>query len=207
MSRFFSGRLPSAPTPGASPYLHDKIIITKRAALGLEVLVRIPVVGAQEEAEPFFDWCRRHPNSSIQLMQLRKERVAPFFHEYITFRLKHGGSFRIDRRQSPNILTPLQCIDDAGVEAFDSIEEIVDMEDSMYNPSDCLVHIDFTTDVHLCLITDFCVTVSKHKRANVYTVQRYNCYFYAQAMILYVLCWAHGWTGDHIWVRASYPWT
>ncbi|CAE6473169.1 unnamed protein product [Rhizoctonia solani] len=200
MSWFVSARLPSAPTPGASPYLHDKVTITKRAALGLEALTRIPWAGSQEEAAPFFDWCRRHANSTIQLMQLRKERVSPFFHEYITFRLNdRAGCFRIDRRQRSDIRSPMKCTEDTGVEAFDSIEEIVDMEDSMYNPSDCLVHVDFATDVYLCLITDFCMAVSKHEKAQVYTVQRYNCYFYAQSMILYVLCWAHGWTGKHIW--------
>ncbi|CAE7059114.1 unnamed protein product [Rhizoctonia solani] len=202
MSRLPLAQLASASTPGASPYFHNKLIITKRAALGLEALVRIPLAGAQEEAEPFFDWCQRHPNSSIQLMQLRKERVAPFFHEYVTFRLKDGsGSFRIDRRQRRDILSPMKCTEETGSEAFDTIEEVVDMEDSMYNPSDCLVHIDFTADVHLCLITDFCMAMSRHERARVYTVQRYNCYFYAQSMILYVLCWAHGWTEDHIWLK------
>ncbi|EUC55977.1 hypothetical protein RSOL_150720 [Rhizoctonia solani AG-3 Rhs1AP] len=177
--------LPSAPPPGSSHYISNAVIIAKRVALGLEAPLRIKDL-PWEPGNPFYDWYRWHSSALLVRIQLRKEQKAPFFHEYIAFELDDKRYFRIDRRQLPNEESPMDCTSEKGVEAYDTIEEITSLDDSMYNPSDCLVEVYFTTSPSPCLglILDACSAISHDKRARVYTVQRYNCYFYAQTILL-----------------------
>ncbi|KAG8684665.1 hypothetical protein FRC11_011771, partial [Ceratobasidium sp. 423] len=133
---------PSALPPGSSHFVSNALIIAKRAALGLEDPVRIRD-GKWAEGSPLFDWYQRHRKSTIVCMQLRKERKSPFFHEYVAFRFNGGTYFRVDRRQLPDEQSPMACTEDRGVEAYDTIEQIASLDDSMYNRSDCLVQLDF----------------------------------------------------------------
>ncbi|CAE6509328.1 unnamed protein product [Rhizoctonia solani] len=132
----FAG-LPSAPPPGSSYFISNALIVAKRVALGLEDPVRIQA-GKWGEGHPVVDWSLRHRGAKIQCMQLRKEKKHPFFHEYISFRLDDGGCFRLDRRQLPAEQSPLDCAEPSGVAAYDTIEQIASLDDSMYNKSDCL---------------------------------------------------------------------
>ncbi|KAJ1299956.1 hypothetical protein OPQ81_002624 [Rhizoctonia solani] len=194
----FGHIIPTA--PGSSHYVSNALIIAARVALGLADPVRIQFSASGKASESLSDWCRLHSHTSVESMQLRKEKKAPFFHEYIAFRLRdRAGCFRIDRRQLPNEGSPLDCTEEAGVEAYETIEEILNLEHSIYNPSDCLVEVEFTEDVRLNLIIDICREISQHEMANVYTVQRYNCYFYAQTILLFTLCKGYGWYESYIW--------
>ncbi|CAE6396499.1 unnamed protein product [Rhizoctonia solani] len=192
-------RLPFTPLPGSSYYISNALIIAKRVALGLEDPVRIEFEEEWARGNPLFDWYQRHSNTSIESMQLRKEKKAPFFHEYVTFKLSDSSCFRIDRRQLPNERYPMCCAQREGVEAYDTIEEITDLEDSMYNPSDCLVQVDFTTDVELNLIIVICRAIYERPDTRNYTVQRYNCYFYSQTIVMFTLCTVYDWDEYFIW--------
>ncbi|CAE6485606.1 unnamed protein product [Rhizoctonia solani] len=199
------GRRPTipGPAPGSSYYVANASVKGMRVALGLADPVRVQF-GAFGVADGLLsDWCELHSQASVQAMQLRKERKGPFFHEYIAFSMKNsqGGTtyFRLDRRQLPNEGCPLDCTEDAGVEPYETIEQITDFEDSMYSPSDCLVRLDFKDGLRLQLIIDICREISQHDLAGVYTVQRYNCYFYAQTVLLLALCKEYDWYEDSIW--------
>ncbi|CAE6506295.1 unnamed protein product [Rhizoctonia solani] len=91
------------------------------------------------------------------------------------------------------------CAQREGVEAYDTIEEITNLEDSMYNPSNCLVQVDFTTDVELNLIIIICRAIYKCPDTCNYTVQRYNCYFYSQTIVMFTLCMVYDWDEYFIW--------
>ncbi|CAE6450047.1 unnamed protein product [Rhizoctonia solani] len=205
------GRRPTipGPAPGSSYYVANASVKGMRVALGLADPVRVQF-GAFGVADGLLsDWCELHSQASVQAMQLRKERKGPFFHEYIAFSMKNsqGGTtyFRLDRRQLPNEGCPLDCTEDAGVEPYETIEQITDFEDSMYSPSDCLVRLDFKDGLRLQLIIDICREISQHDLAGVYTVQRYNCYFYAQTVLLLALCKEYDWYEDSIWKSESTP--
>ncbi|KAH7318846.1 hypothetical protein B0J17DRAFT_724172 [Rhizoctonia solani] len=192
-------RLPSAPLPGSSYYISNALIIAKRVALGLEDPVRIEFDGEWTKGDALFDWYQRHSHTPIESMQLRKEQKAPFFHEYVTFRLSDGTCFRIDRRQLPDERSPMGCTQHEGVEAYDTIEQIADLEDSMYNASNCLVQLDFTVDVELNLIIGICRAIYERPDTRNYTVQRYNCYFYSQTIVMCTLCTVYEWDEYYIW--------
>jgi hypothetical protein len=172
-----------------------------RAALGLEGPVRIQFDKAAKAAKPFADWCRRRQHDEVKSIQLRRERKAPFFHQYVAFCLADDrGCFRVDRRQLPDEGSPLDCTEEAGVEAYETIEEIKNLEHSIYNPSDCLVHVEFESGVQVELIIDICSAISRHENACVYTAQRYNSYFHAQTLLLCTVCNENDWYEKHIWV-------
>ncbi|CAE6440864.1 unnamed protein product [Rhizoctonia solani] len=179
--------LPSAPPPGSSYFISNAVIIAKRVALGLEAPIRINNCHRKYD-NPFYDWYRRDSSAQLVCMQLRKEQKAPFFHEYVAFALRDGRYFRIDRRQLPNEASPMDCTSKKGVKAYDTIEEITSLDDSMYNPSDCLAEVYFPRDTRLSLIICICTAISRDSQASAYTVQRYNCYFYAQTILLYTAC-------------------
>ncbi|CAE6474894.1 unnamed protein product [Rhizoctonia solani] len=189
---------PSAPPPGSSIFISNALIIAKRVALGFAQPVQIQA-GQWETAHPVVDWYRRHQDANIQCMQLRKEQKSPFYHEYVTFRLDDGSCFRLDRRQLPNEQSPMDCTEASGVEASDTIEQIASLEDSMYNRSDCLVELDFIEGGSLAVFLTVLSAISGHGQAGRYTVQRYNCYFYAQTALLCTLCFQYNRYKGDLW--------
>lgn len=135
---------------------------------------------------PLHRWFIRHP-APIDKLQLRKEHKSPFFHEYLMFSLRdNGGFFRIDRRQRPDENIPLDSIYANGVEAYDTIEQATSFDDEIYSSSSCLVEIEFKVDLDINLhsLMKICWAIQEHPQARLYTVQRYNCYFFAQTILI-----------------------
>ncbi|CAE6397178.1 unnamed protein product [Rhizoctonia solani] len=191
---------PSAIVPSSTYDVSNAVLKGVRVALGLVNSIRIKFDDSGNAAPLFANWCNEYSHTYVSSMQLRKERRAPFFHEYIALGLRDmRGYFRIDRRQLPNEGSPLDCKENGGVEAYETIQEIKHLEDSGYNTSDCLVHIDFQENVPLALIIDICREIAQHELSYVYTVQRYNCYFYAQTILLCTLCKEYDWYLKYIW--------
>jgi hypothetical protein len=180
--------------PGASYRGSNAFVIARRKLLNLEEPFRM-TFDAWRRGNHLYDWyTARLSNPFIQTMQLRKERESPFFHEFIVIRLKSGTYWRIDRRQLPNEVTPLDSLYE-GVPAHDTVEQVTALESGLYARSDCLIELEFSTDVHLALVLRICRTIQNHERARVYTIQRYNCYFFAQALIFCTACGVSDWAG------------
>lgn len=189
--------------PGASYRTSNDLIIAKRRSLNLEDPVRIQFTRPWEVGNPLFDWYNHRRNLSIHTMQLRKEREYPFFHEYIVFRLRDfGGCYRIDRRQRPDEDIPLESIYQGGVEAYDTIEHVRSLDDTLYCPSDCIVEIEFKVDVPIALLPRIFEAIHEHPRARLYTLQRFNCYFFAQTILLCTARSAIEYSVQAIWVRS-----
>ncbi|CAE6465915.1 unnamed protein product [Rhizoctonia solani] len=116
-------------------------------------------------------------------MQLRKDHEAPFYHEFVVFRLdNNGGTFRIDRRQLPNEVRPLDCIYEQGVEAYDTLQKVNSMNDSLFSSSSCIISLDLRVRVHLWVVLKSCWAIHNHPSAWVYTIQRYNCFFFSRSI-------------------------
>ncbi|CAE7229331.1 unnamed protein product [Rhizoctonia solani] len=172
--------------PGASYQVSNTYVKLKRHLLDLEAPIRVQFKEDWKQGHPLYDWYRRH-DPYISAMELRRERNAPFFHQYIVFKLQSNHFFRIDRRQLPDETTPLGCIYEQGVEAYDTIEEVTSFEDASYSPSDCLVGIVFKKGIEVALVLKILWAIHQHRLARVYTLQRYNCYFVAQTTIFIVV--------------------
>lgn len=120
----------------------------------------------------------------VETIQLCNKLVGPSYHEYIVFRLhNNGGYFRLERRQLPTEMTPLDCMAKEGVEAHDALEESRGFNDPRLVQSDCLIQLEFKFGFHVLCLLKVCQAIQNHRAARMYTVQRYNCYFFAQTMI------------------------
>ncbi|CAE6451444.1 unnamed protein product [Rhizoctonia solani] len=156
----------------------------------------VPIDFSTEADNELVAWYRGRSDRLVRALQLRQEREGPYFHQFVVFELKDGGGFfRIDRRLRPDEDTPLNSLKDEGIPAYDTIEPVVAWDDPLFPASDCLISIEFKVDVYLALILKVCRAIQEHPLAKVYTLQRYNCYFFAQTIMLWATCGAADWAG------------
>ncbi|KDN35490.1 hypothetical protein RSAG8_11528, partial [Rhizoctonia solani AG-8 WAC10335] len=148
--------------------------------------IRIRFGYPMRKGNPLAEWYDRLEDRCrmIQTIQLRKEHEGPFFHEFIVFRLhNNGGYFRLERRQLPTEDIPLDCMAKVGVEAHDTLEEIRGFGDACLDSSDCLIEVELKFGLHVLRLIRACQAIQNHREARMYTLQRFNCYFFAQTMI------------------------
>ncbi|CAE6473534.1 unnamed protein product [Rhizoctonia solani] len=189
--------------PGSTYRVSNASIVSSRKLFGRQKVVTIQFTKEWATKNPLYDWyigqtrLKRHV---VHAIQLRKERKQPFLHEYLVLYMgneksdnsnsnksDNGNSdktyFRLERRQLENEDQPLASLLSHGVEAYDTLEETIGFEDPL-TPSDCLAQLDFTTGIHIAIILEICRAIHKHPSAKVYTLQRFNCYFFAQNVLL-----------------------
>ncbi|KEP46145.1 hypothetical protein V565_216260 [Rhizoctonia solani 123E] len=177
---------PSAPGTSVDISGAAKVAARRLRGLGKAFPIDFTTKGGTENE--LMTWYRGRPNRLVRTLQLRREREEPYFHQFIVFEL-NGEFFRIDRRLRPDEDTPLNSLKDEGIPAYDTIEPVATWDDALFPASDCLTSIDFRGDVYLALILKICQVIQSHPLAKVYTLQRYNCYFFAQTIML---CAARG---------------
>ncbi|CAE6480362.1 unnamed protein product [Rhizoctonia solani] len=187
--------------PGASTYrVANKLILAARQALNLKSPFEITFQDWGPK-NPVFDWYKSLQNPNIQTMHLRKETKAPFFHEFIVLRLRDGTFWRIDRRQLQDEPTPINCIQEPGVPAYDTIEQVTGMgsflglDPLLATASYCMIELEFKKDVDVGLVLRICRAIKMHEKAMFYTLQRYNCFFFAQTLTMCTACGASDWAG------------
>ncbi|EUC54771.1 hypothetical protein RSOL_072710, partial [Rhizoctonia solani AG-3 Rhs1AP] len=197
---------PSAPGTSVDISGAAKVAARRLRGLGKAFPIDFTTKGGTENE--LMTWYRGRPNRLVRTLQLRREREEPYFHQFIVFEL-NGEFFRIDRRLRPDEDTPLNSLKDEGIPAYDTIEPVATWDDALFPASDCLTSIDFRGDVYLALILKICQVIQSHPLAKVYTLQRYNCYFFAQTIML---CAARGaynqagtWDWPPRWVPAPNP--
>ncbi|EUC54770.1 hypothetical protein RSOL_072700, partial [Rhizoctonia solani AG-3 Rhs1AP] len=166
----------------------------------------VPIDFSTEADNELVAWYRGRSDRLVRALQLRQEREGPYFHQFVVFELKDGGGFfRIDRRLRPDEDTPLNSLKDEGIPAYDTIEPVVAWDDPLFPASDCLISIEFKVDVYLALILKVCRAIQEHPLAKVYTLQRYNCYFFAQTIMLWATCGAADWADTWNWPQIPIP--
>ncbi|CAE6450784.1 unnamed protein product [Rhizoctonia solani] len=173
--------------PGSTHRIANASVVASRKLVGREP-VRIEFIKEWAEGNPLFDWYAGRPGTSGRLVysiQLRKERKQPFFHEYLVLCMgnQKNAYFRLERRQLENEDQPLNSLLEYGVEAYDTIEKTFSFEKHVVSSS-CVAQIDFEAGIHIAVILEICRAIQKHPSAKVYTLQRFNCYFFAQTILL-----------------------
>ncbi|CAE6437906.1 unnamed protein product [Rhizoctonia solani] len=184
--------------PGASYRTANAFIVARRKILKLQDPFEMDF-NDWGPGNRSYDWYHSLSNRYIQTIHLRKERESPFYHEFIVFRLRGDRPtfWRIDRRQLPDEQTPLNSIYTEGVPARDTIEQVTSLESRLEVRSNCMVEIDFQPDVQVDvgLVLKICRAIKADKNAKVYTLQRYNCFFFAQTLIMCTTCGVSDWAG------------
>ncbi|CAE6464256.1 unnamed protein product [Rhizoctonia solani] len=176
----------------------NPLIVAQRKLLNLKQPFEIKF-DTWGEGNALYEWYNSLADPYIQTMQLRKERKKPVFHEFIAIRLKGGTCWRIERWQPNTLVNRLfisrlsQPVSDRL--AYDTVEEVTSLESTWGGKSDCLVEFEFNVNVRVGLILRICHAIKNHQKAKFYTVENYNCYFFAQALLLCTVCGISDWTG------------
>lgn len=129
-----------------------------------------------------FEWYRAGTVTNVRKIQLAKETLAPYFHEYILVTLHDSSVYRIDRRPDPS--TPIDTIVIQGSEAIDTIEEILPEDfEATRSSSTAVACIELSKPLGLDHVLFVCYSIQQDDKARRYTLQRFNCYFLSWTII------------------------
>ncbi|KAG8717950.1 hypothetical protein FRC08_006292 [Ceratobasidium sp. 394] len=129
-------------------------------------------------------WYKSQPTTKFTHLQYRKERDAPFYHEYIVVELDNNTVCRFDRRG--DVATRAGAFTTEGITAEDTAHVIQKQEVHYTNiekNSDMQLRIHFPGGQDLLTILGICYGVQKDDETRAYTLTRYNCYFLSWTII------------------------
>ncbi|KAF8344867.1 hypothetical protein F5887DRAFT_1200870 [Amanita rubescens] len=132
-----------------------------------------------------FNWWATQHHTTIRKLELRKERDH-FKHEFVVIYPDNPGQrvHRIERR--PLGGPSAEAIFAKGCDAEDSITPVEDKELAIIQrDTDCKIEVEFhlnpKPDLYTALV--ICDTIRKDPHAKKYTLQQFNCYFVARAIM------------------------
>ncbi|KAG9113374.1 hypothetical protein FRC07_007779 [Ceratobasidium sp. 392] len=132
------------------------------------------------------EWYMSQPTTTFTYLQYRKEREAPFFHEFIVVELDNDTVCRFDRRGDPSTRTNAFTLE--GMTAEDTAHVIHKHEDHyahIEETSNMLMRIHFPDDLDLRLLLRLaCFCIQKRDETRAYTLAVYNCYFFSWTIII-----------------------
>jgi len=134
---------------------------------------------------PIFDWYKGQTYTTISKLELRKERDH-FKHEYIVIYLDNGWLHRIERR--PIRRANLEPISKEGCEAQDILTPIEDADlEVIRSETDAEITLEFGSNKpDLFNVIAVAVAIHLDPRTKNYTLQQYNCYFFARSIVTLV---------------------
>lgn len=138
---------------------------------------------------PSHEWYEKQPYTKFTHIQYRKEREAPFYHEYIVVELENDTVCRFDRRGDVNTRANAFTLD--GITAEDTAhiidKTIIGDKDDPYriitDKSDLLLRIHFPKGDDLLTILGIVYSVQKDADARAYTLTKFNCYFMSWTIV------------------------
>ncbi|KAF9520776.1 hypothetical protein BS47DRAFT_1378611 [Hydnum rufescens UP504] len=119
--------------------------------------------------------------TKINVFQLRREGSA-FKHQYVVLILSDNCILRLDRRGDE--ANPVNTMKDEGTESVDTIADVESLSD-LDKTSDCLAKLHCQgSNVDLLNIIKICFGIHRDNKAGRYTLQRFNCYFFAWTLLI-----------------------
>ncbi|KAF9509012.1 hypothetical protein BS47DRAFT_1332410 [Hydnum rufescens UP504] len=129
--------------------------------------------------------------TKINTLQLRKEKSEPFTHQYVVLILSDDTILRLDRRG--NETNSISAVKNNGIESIDTIADVNSLSD-LDKTSHCLAELHCQdSDVDLSNIIKICFGIHKDPKAGRYTLQRFNCYFFAWTILVATARHAEPW--------------
>ncbi|KAF9520793.1 hypothetical protein BS47DRAFT_1481162 [Hydnum rufescens UP504] len=120
--------------------------------------------------------------TKINLFQLRRERSKALKHQYVVLILSDECILRLDRRGDE--ANPVDAVTSEGTESIDTIADVKLLSD-LDKTSDFLAEFHCQgSDVDLLNIIKICFGIHRDDKAGRYTLQRFNCYFFAWTMLV-----------------------
>lgn len=171
-------------SPTASRLPSNASITSTRKSASRSQTFSLELPSSWSEQGPLFDWYQgrlRSGEDSVNLIQLRRERSAPYHHEFLVIHTTQGKPFRIDRRPDPRV--PLDGIT-IGCAAVDTISTPKQHD---IKKSECILVLRVCEQITIESLVRICINIKSDSQSCRYTIQTYNCYFFAWAIIMIVM--------------------
>jgi len=176
--------VPAVLTPSRLP--SNTLITASRMAF-----FKAPVLLDFASEQPILEWYEGQKNNGstlIEKLQLRRDLLPPYYHEYIMVFTQGSHTYRVDRRPDPD--SPFDTIMRAGCKPYDTIQAVDSRSwREIEKASDCVVELTWyeKPKVDLLFVLSICFALRQDEHAKQYTLQRYNCYFLSWAIIMMVV--------------------
>ncbi|KAF9503226.1 hypothetical protein BS47DRAFT_1402607 [Hydnum rufescens UP504] len=142
--------------------------------------------------------------TKINTLQLRRQKTKGLKHQYVVLILSDDCILRLDRRGDEANL--MDAVKSDGSESIDTIED-ADSLPELDKTSYCLAELHCQgRDVDLSNIIKICFGIHRDGRAQRYTLQRFNCYFFSWTMFVVTARHAVPWDKlpfDSLWETLS----
>ncbi|KAF9520773.1 hypothetical protein BS47DRAFT_403795 [Hydnum rufescens UP504] len=123
-----------------------------------------------------------HRPTKINMFQLRRERSKPLNHQYVVLFLSEDCILRLDRRGDE--AKPMDALTPEGIESIDTIANVKSLSE-LDKTSDTLAELHCQgRDIDLSNVIKICFGIHKDDEAGHYTLQRFNCYFFAWTVLV-----------------------
>ncbi|KAG9085686.1 hypothetical protein FS749_004233 [Ceratobasidium sp. UAMH 11750] len=139
----------------------------------------------QDGGCPVMGWYKQQNQTStrFQLIEHRKNLDGPFYHEFLLLKLTDGAVCRLERTGDGSRADALRytgCISNDLIQWF-SADDYAKFSEAM--PSNLVAEIDLQQEFDILDVLAICYSIQKIKACGVYTLQRYNCYFFCWTIL------------------------
>ncbi|KAG8716488.1 hypothetical protein FRC08_009427 [Ceratobasidium sp. 394] len=140
----------------------------------------------QHEKCPVMAWYKLQQISSttIQSIQHRRDSEGPFFHEFLLLRLSDDAVCRVERTGEGSRIDALRNI---GCVANDYIQHFSAASYEAFTlnkPSELIAEAHFPSAFDIMDVLAICYAIYIRPRTRTYTLQRFNCYFLCNTILL-----------------------
>ncbi|KAG8736251.1 hypothetical protein FRC10_009543 [Ceratobasidium sp. 414] len=134
---------------------------------------------------PVMRWYEQQRESStrFQVIEHRKNLDGPFYHEFLLLKLADGAVCRVERTGDGSRADALRfagCTSNDLIQWF-SADDYTQFSNTM--PSNLIAEVDLQQEFDILDILAVCYSIQKTKACRVYTLQRYNCYFFCWTIL------------------------
>ncbi|KAB5591571.1 hypothetical protein CTheo_5000 [Ceratobasidium theobromae] len=135
---------------------------------------------------PVMKWHADQRSSSTRFRSIRhlQDDNPPFFHEYLLLELEDGSICRVERTGEGSRVDAVRFI---GCPANDTIQWFTTRNYEIYTrdkPSKLIARVNFYHDFDILDVLAICYAVHAQRRTRAYTLQRFNCYFLCNTILL-----------------------
>ncbi|KAG8702281.1 hypothetical protein FRC09_004818 [Ceratobasidium sp. 395] len=139
-------------------------------------------------------WYHEQPCTRFQSLQHRKEREG-FQHEFIVLELTDGSICRVERMGDPN--ARFEAISATGTIAYDLAQSFSPdrLSEAHLDTSDVVARITLPVVFDLMDVLRICRAIHEGEKTDKYTLQKFNCYFFALAIQAVLTGLVRDWKG------------
>ncbi|KAG8736250.1 hypothetical protein FRC10_009542 [Ceratobasidium sp. 414] len=130
-------------------------------------------------------WYEQQRNTSTRFRSIehRRNTNGPFYHEFLLLKLTDGAVCRVERTGDGSREDAVEytgCVANDLIQWF-TAEEYAEFSDIV--PSTLVAEIDLQREFDIIDVLAICYSIQNNGACSVYTLQRYNCYFFCWTIL------------------------